>query len=718
MDKKYLEDLLLKMTLDEKISQMMQLSPIFFKGTEMQGEITGPMEELHLTEEIIRNAGSVLGSSSKKDMLQIQEAHMETNRLGIPLIFMADIIHGHKTIFPIPLALGASFSEEIVGEMARVSALEASASGHHVTFSPMVDLVRDPRWGRVMESTGEDPYLNSRLGAAMVKGYQGENLLEDHTRLAACVKHFAAYGAPQGGREYHTVDMSMREFYQNYLPAYKAALEAGAKMVMTSFNVLDGVPATMNKWLNRDVLRKELGFSGVLISDWGAVKEVMNHGTAANTKEAAKGAVLAGVDLEMMTECYITSLKALVESGEVAESLVDEAVMRMLVLKNDLGLFEDPYRGLKVSERTGDILSARNRQAARRVATESAVLLKNNQNILPLSTDQKVAFIGPLAESKDVLGGWVVYGEKSDAVSIYDAFSEKFSETKFVPTDYETISEADYKRAEDAAKDADVIVLCVGEKSEWSGEAASLATIRLPEAQYELCKRIAAANSSVVTVLFNGRPLDIKELVQNSEAVLDVFFPGTEAGNAIFDLLTGKVNPSGKLSMTIPQTTGQIPIFYNELRTGRPKTEQNAGEKYLSQYLDIPNEPLFPFGFGLSYTHFTLTDIKMKKEIAVGESLTVDVTIQNTGECAGSEVVQVYLFDVTASVSRPQKELKAFQKVYLESGEKTTLSFILNEKDFSFYLPDLKIVQEEGIHHVFVGTSSCDAKSFEVRVVR
>ncbi len=718
MNNNQLEDLLKKMTLDEKISQMMQLSPIFFEGTEMQGEITGPMEELNLTESIIQNAGSVLGSSSKKDMLQIQEAHMKTNRLGIPLIFMADIIHGHKTIFPIPLALGASFSEEMAREMARVSALEATASGHHVTFSPMVDLVRDPRWGRVMESTGEDPYLNSRLGAAMVHGYQGENLREDYTHLAACVKHFAAYGAPQGGREYHTVDMSKREFYQNYLPAYKAALEAGAKMVMTSFNVLEGVPATMNKWLNRDVLRQELGFSGVLISDWGAVKEVINHGTAEDTKEAAKGALLAGVDLEMMTECFITNLKELVETGEVAEELLDEAVMRMLVLKEELGLFEDPYRGLKQDSRGEDILSDRNRQVARRVATESAVLLKNNSNMLPLALDKKIALIGPLAESKDVLGGWVVYGEQKDAVSIADAFPGHFSATEIVSTDYEHISETVFQKAEEVAKNADVVVLCVGEKSEWSGEAASLATIRLPEAQYELAKRVAKANSAVVTVLFNGRPLDIHDLIDHSEAFLDVFFPGTEAGNAILDLLTGEVNPSGKLSMTIPQTTGQIPIFYNELRTGRPKTEQNAGEKYLSQYLDIPNEPLFPFGFGLSYTNFTLSDVEVANQIALSDTLHVKVTVQNTGECAGSEVIQVYLQDVTASVSRPLKELKAFQKVRLEPGEKTTLSFALTKEDFSFYLPDLRRVQEAGLHRLFIGTSSVDVKSFEVRVVR
>ncbi|WP_088825871.1 glycoside hydrolase family 3 N-terminal domain-containing protein [Listeria goaensis] len=718
MDKNQLEDLLGKMTLDEKISQMMQLSPIFFKGTEMQGEITGPMEELNLTESIIQNAGSVLGSSSKKDMLQIQEEHMKTNRLGIPLVFMADIIHGHKTIFPIPLALGASFSEEVASEMARVSALEATASGHHVTFSPMVDLVRDPRWGRVMESTGEDPHLNSRLGAAMVRGYQGGNLQEDYTRLAACVKHFAAYGAPQGGREYHTVDMSKREFYQNYLPAYQAALEAGAKMVMTSFNVLEGVPATMNKWLNRDVLRQELGFSGVLISDWGAVKEVINHGTAADTKEAAKGALLAGVDLEMMTECFITNLKELVETGEVSEGLLDEAVMRMLVLKEELGLFKDPYRGLKRDSRSGDILSDENRQVARNVAHESAVLLKNNANILPLAFNQKIALIGPLADSQDVLGGWVVYGEQKDAVSMADAFSGKFSATEIVSTDYEQISENVLQEAETAAKNADVVVLCVGEKSEWSGEAASLATIRLPEAQYELAKRVAKANSAVVTVLFNGRPLDIHDLVDHSEAVLDVFFPGTEAGNAIFDLLTGEVNPSGKLSMTIPQTTGQIPIFYNELRTGRPKTAQNAGEKYLSQYLDIPNEPLFPFGFGLSYTNFVLSEMEVADEIALADTLHVKVTVQNTGECAGSEVIQVYLQDITASVSRPLKELKAFQKVRLEPGEKTTLSFALTKEDFSFYLPDLTVAQEAGLHRVFIGTSSVDVKSFEVRVVR
>ncbi|EGC8265220.1 beta-glucosidase [Listeria monocytogenes] len=719
MKQEKVQDLVNQMTLDEKIAQCLQLSPFLFKGTNKNAELTGPLlQEMKLTDAHTENAGSVLGSSSALDMIGIQEAYLKTNRLGIPLVFMADVIHGYKTVFPIPLALGCSFDRETVRVMAEVSALEATADGHHVTFSPMLDLVRDPRWGRVMESTGEDPFLNSELGKAMVDGYQGDasKLHENLEQMAACVKHFAAYGAAEAGLEYNTVNMSTRELYQNYLPAYNAAIQAGAKLVMTAFNVVDGIPATMNKWLNRDVLRDEMGFDGVLISDWGAVAEVINHGTARNPKEAAQFSMEAGVDLEMMTTCYIHELKGLIEEGKLSESLLDEAVLRMLTLKNDLGLFEDPYRGLKNNDRTKDILTDDSRGKARAAGIESAVLLENKNRLLPLAKEAKIALVGPLAMSPDILGGWNVYGEEKDDINVETGLREVFETVEVVSTEYTELSEEDKVAVKAAVENMDVVVLALGEKNEWGGEAGSLATIRLPEAQYELAKFVQTLGKPVVITLFNGRPLEVKELAESSDALLELWFPGTEAGRVTADLLSGASNPSGKLSMSFPQTTGQIPVYYNHLRTGRPQTPENKGERYVSHYLDIPNEPFYPFGYGKSYSEFELKTSSLPKELNLGESLHVEVTIKNISDIAGKEVIQVYLQDVTASISRPVKELKAFEKVALQAGEEKTVRFELTSEAFSFYNQQLEKVQEPGLHRVFVGTSSEDVDVFEVEV--
>ncbi|MBC1735511.1 glycoside hydrolase family 3 C-terminal domain-containing protein [Listeria seeligeri] len=719
MKQENLTALLAEMTLDEKIAQCLQLSPFLFKGAKENVELTGPvLQEMKLTDTHTENAGSVLGSSSAEDMLGIQEAYLKTNRLGIPLIFMADVIHGYKTVFPIPLALGCSFDRETVRTMAEVAALEATADGHHVTFSPMLDLVRDPRWGRVMESTGEDPFLNSELGKAMVAGYQGDanKLNENKANLAACVKHFAAYGAAEAGLEYNTVNMSTRELYQNYLPAYEAAIHAGAKLVMTAFNVVDGVPATMNKWLNRDVLRKEMNFDGVLISDWGAVAEVINHGTARNPAEAAQFSMEAGVDMEMMTTCYIHELKSLIEANKLSESLVDEAVLRILQLKNDLGLFEDPYRGLKEKSRQTDILTPENRRKSREAGLESAVLLENKKQILPLAETTKIALIGPLATSNDILGGWNVYGDEKDGVNVETGLQEVFSELITVSTDYTTFTEEDKSTIAKAIQASEVVVLSLGEKNEWGGEAGSLATIRLPEAQYDLAKYVQSFGKPVVITLFNGRPLEVKELAEASDALLELWFPGTEAGRVTADLLVGKSNPSGKLSMSFPQTTGQIPVYYNHLRTGRPQTEANKGERYVSHYLDIPNEPYYPFGYGKSYSEFEWKTAELPKQIQLGESLEVKVTLKNKSQIAGKEVIQIYVQDVTATISRPVKELKAFEKVALQPGEEKTVTFKLTSEAFSFYNHQLEKVQEPGLHRIFVGTSSENVDTFEVEV--
>ncbi|EUJ26818.1 beta-glucosidase [Listeria grayi FSL F6-1183] len=488
-----MKNLLAQMTIEEKVAQCMQLSPFFFPGTKVEGEVTGPLAELELTEKDVQLVGSTLGSSSAEEMIAIQEKHLETSRLNIPLLFMADVIHGYKTVFPIPLALGASFDREAAEEMAAVSAKEATADGLHVNFSPMLDLVRDPRWGRVMESTGEDPYLNSELGVAMVRGYQGEtaDLEKDYTKMAATVKHFAAYGQPEGGREYNTVDMSNRELYQNYLPAYRAALDAGAKLVMTSFNVVDGVPATMNRWLNRDILRGEFGFDGVLISDWGAIQEVINHGTAADKREAAKLAMTAGVDIEMMTSCYMQNLQALIEDGELEATILDEAVLRILTLKEELGLFQDPYRGLKANDRQKEIFSEEHRNIARIIAAESAVLLENKAHTLPFAANQQVALVGPLADSNDVLGGWTVYGEKEQAVTLEAAFQETFTNPAIIPTPYTTLTETHKAAIKQAVEGSDIVIAAVGEKTEWEGEAG--------ESRNSSAPRIAISISGLLT---------------------------------------------------------------------------------------------------------------------------------------------------------------------------------------------------------------------------
>ncbi|AQY52118.1 beta-glucosidase [Listeria weihenstephanensis FSL R9-0317] len=708
MKKKELGQLLGRMTVAEKVGQLLQLAPMFYKGTITKGEITGPMAEMGITAEISERAGSVLGSATAIEMIAIQEAYLETNRLGIPLIFMADVVHGYKTIFPIPLAIGATWDVEAAEKMAAVSAKEATAAGLQVTFSPMVDLVRDPRWGRVMESTGEDPHLNSEFAASFVRGYQGdpELLSENYEKMAACVKHFAAYGAAEAGREYNTVDMSTRELYQNYLPAYVAALEAGSKLVMTAFNVVDGVPATGNEWLMRDVLRDELGFDGVLISDWGAVKEIINHGTAADSAEAAEQALRAGVDIEMMTTCYLENLEGMIADGTADVALVDEAVMRILELKNDVGLFEDPYRGLKgKQDRQTDILSAEHRDSAREIAADAMVLLKNVDGLLPLAVDTKIALVGPLAKTQDVLGAWSWLGDKEDAISVHDGMAKQFTQVDVAgAADTENVTEAEIAEMVRVAKDADVIVLALGESADRSGEANSIATIRLPETQYAMIEAIRAVGKPVVTVLFNGRPLDLHGLIEASDALVEAWFPGTEAGNAVADILAGRVNPNGKLPMSFPYTTGQIPVYYNHLNTGRPVDAADAQEHYVSQYIDIPNQPLFDFGFGLSYTTFAYTDLKISSDIITkSDTLTISVTVTNTGEVAGKEVVALYLQDLVGKVSRPRKELKRFSKIDLAPGEARVVTFCLTEEDLRYYKPNLDFTSDPGDFKLFIG---------------
>ncbi|WP_438756130.1 beta-glucosidase BglX [Enterococcus sp. AZ126] len=713
MEQKQLIDLLKQMTLEEKIGQLLQLAAEFY--SEKAEEKTGPMTDLGLTHEDINNAGTTLGISGAKEAIRVQKAYMENNRLGIPTILMADIIHGFRTIFPIPLGLGSSWDIEAAKKVAEVSAKEAAVSGLHVTFSPMVDLVRDPRWGRVMESTGEDPFLNSRFAEAFVKGYQGDDLKNDFFTVAACVKHFAAYGAAIGGRDYNTVNMSERQLRDSYLPGYKAALDAGAKLVMTSFNTVDGVPATGNKWLFREVLRKEFGFDGVVISDWGAVIELIPHGVAQDKKQAAELAIKAGVDIEMMTTCYIESLQELVEEKIVDEAVIDEAVLRILTLKNDLGLFENPHRGADVTLEKEVILSKEHRAIAREVARKSIVLLKN-ETILPLSKQEKVAIVGPAASSDDVIGVWSWQGKKEEAISLAQGVSQLDAEYVIGKEvfDYFEPSQAAINEAVTLAKEADKVVLALGEQDWMSGEASSRSDIRLPQAQLDLFKAVQEVNPNIIVTLYNGRPLDLQG-IDSAKAIVEAWFPGTEGGSALADILYGEYNPTARLSMSFPETVGQVPVYYNYDNTGRPY--KSGDEKYVTKYLDVSNFAKYPFGFGLSYSEFAYTDFTLSSdEMTPTETITVSITVENQSSITGQETVQLYIRDQVGEVVRPVKELKGFEKVTLQPYEKKNVQFTISEELLRYVHGDQTYASDAGMFDVMIGSNSRDTltKTFKL----
>ncbi|MCA0986948.1 glycoside hydrolase family 3 N-terminal domain-containing protein [Guptibacillus algicola] len=711
--------LLEKMTLEEKTAQLMQLATPFYKGAKDSGEITGPLEQLNIDEKHVRNSGSVLGASGSENIMNIQKTYLDESRLGIPLLFMSDIVHGYKTIFPVPLAIGCSWDLELAEKSAEVAAREAAVSGVHVTFAPMVDLVRDPRWGRVMESTGEDSHLNSEFARAFVRGFQGKDLTNDYEKVAACVKHFAAYGAAEGGRDYNTVDMSERELRETYLPAYKAALDEGCEMVMTAFNTVDGIPASGNKPLMRDLLRGEWGFDGVLISDWGAIKEMIPHGVAEDEREAALKSIEAGVDVEMMTSTYVHHLQQLVSENYITEEIINEAVLRILKLKDKLGLFENPYRGANPVLENEIVLCNHHRETARLLAQKSSVLLKND-SVLPLQKDQKVALIGPFAESEDILGPWSWLGSFDEAVTLKNGISSKLKESNLHSSkgcDVESWTEKEIEMAINTANEADVIVLALGEHSEMSGEAGCRADIRLPLAQLKLVEKIKELNKPVVTVLFNGRPLDLHGVIEESDAVLEAWYPGTEGGNAIADLLFGDANPSGRLAMSFPHSMGQVPVYYNHFNTGRPKGAPDAQIRYVSQYLDVPNEPMFPFGYGLSYSSFAYYDATISTDV-MKEEIEISVTVENTSERVGEEVVQLYVRDISGEVVRPMKELKDFKKVELKQGEARKITFILNEKQLRYHHADLTYKSDAGAFRAYIGSNSRDVIELPFQLVK
>lgn len=695
-----IKKLLSQMTVEEKIGQLVQLSADYLGDAD--ASVTGPWSDIGLSSDEIRTVGSVLNFCGAESVRKIQSDHLKNDRNKIPLLFMMDVIHGYKTIYPIPLALGASFDPKLVAECSEMASRESTAGGVSVTFTPMVDYVRDARWGRVMESCGEDPYLNGVMGAAQVRAFQGDDL-SDHEKMAACVKHFAAYGACEGGRDYNTVELSERAMRSYYLPAYKACIDAGAAMVMPSFNSLNGVPSIANKPLIQGILKGEWGFDGVIISDYGAVGELINHCVAKDLREAAYLAFSNSCDIEMMTVSYIKNLKQLIEEDVFTEEQLDRAVERVLNLKEALGLFDDPYRSSSPEKEASSCLTAKNREIARRAAEESAVLLKND-GTLPFSKDvKKIALIGPFADSGCILGSWSCWGDKNEAVTVKQGIAKLLPDAEITVAvgcgnKYDDTDRSGFAEAIKAAKEADAVVVCIGEPESYSGEASSRTDINITGVQEELARLVIEVNKNTAVLLFNGRPLVLTELSKYAPAILDMFFPGTEGGNAAARLLFGDANPCGKVSMSFPKALGQCPVYYNHYTTGRPKAvSDDIRQPYISGYLDCGNLPLYPFGYGLSYTGFKYESLTLDKgKIGKNEEITVSITVKNCGNCRGKEVVQLYLHDLVSSACRPVAELIGFEKTELAPNESKTIVFKVNEPMLRFYDQNCNFVSEAG----------------------
>lgn len=701
-----LKKLISNMTLEEKVGQLIQLNAVSFSDS--AAEITGPVQKWGIPAEWINKMGSTLNFSDANEMITIQKKHMENDRNGIPMLFMMDVIHGYRTIYPIPLGLAASFDPELVYDCSRMAAKEAAAGGVNVTFTPMVDYVRDARWGRVMETAGEDPYLACVMGATQVRAFQGSDL-SDKENIAACVKHYAAYGGAEAGRDYNTVELSERVLREYYMPAYKACIDAGVKMIMPSFNSLNGVPSIANKWLMQDVLKKEWRFDGVVISDYNALGELKVHGIAPDMREATKLAFANGCDIEMMSNGYYEHLCTLVREGVIDEKKVDAAVMRVLKLKKELGMFDDPYRGADPEREKALALSPEHRAIARRAASESAVLLKNN-GVLPFSKDvKKIAIIGHFADSNEIKGFWACHGKNEECVTVAEAVRAKLPNAEVVTAYgcaplWNDKSTEGFAEAIEAAKNADAVILCLGEPQTYSGEGNSRADIRLPGMQEELAKAVMAANSNCAMLIFNGRPLVLTD-VNECPAILEMWFPGSEGGNAAADLLFGDSVPCGKLTMSFPKHVGQCPIYYNHPNTGRPKwTAEDVHQAYASNYIGCGNRPLYCFGHGLSYTKLDyeameLSDTKMSAE----KPLAVKITVKNSGSYAAKETVQLYIRDLFASTVRPVQSLIAFEKIHLEAGEAKTVTFTVTEEMLRFYDASCKHVSEAGEFVIFTG---------------
>ncbi len=704
------KELLQKMTLEEKIGQLNQYSG--------DSEATGPITINPNKQSEIKNGqlGSMLNVKSVEHTQQFQELAMQS-RLKIPLLFGLDVVHGYKTTFPIPLAEAASWDLEAIELSARVAAVETSASGIHWTFAPMVDISRDPRWGRVMEGAGEDTYLGSKIAYARVKGFQGNNI-GDTDAVMACVKHFAAYGAAVGGRDYNSVDMSYRMLWETYLPPFKAALDAGAATFMNSFNDLNGIPATGNTYLQRDILKGKWNFKGFVVSDWGSIGEMIAHGYSKDSKEAAFQAITAGSDMDMESNAYRNNLAELVKENKISIDVIDDAVRRILYKKFELGLFDDPFKFSNPERQKAALTNLKHTKAAREVASKSIVLLKNDKNILPLSKDTKtIAFIGPMVKPKRINHGfWAINLKDVDStyiVSQWEGLQRKVGKnTKLLYAkgcSVEGTDKSGFKEAIAVAKKADVVILSIGEAFNMSGEAKSRSTIQLPGVQEDLIKELQKTGKPIVILINAGRPLVFNWTAENMPTIVYTWWLGSEAGNAIADVLFGDYNPSGKLPMTFPRTEGQIPIYYNHFNTGRPSI--NEDKVYKSTYIDLPNSPQFPFGFGLSYTTFQYSDLKLStQKIKSSETIEVTFKLTNSGKFEGEEVVQLYLRDKVGCVVRPIKELKDFEKVKLAVGETKTITFIIDKSKLSFYNDKLEYITEAGEFDLMIGSSSEDIR--------
>jgi beta-glucosidase len=712
-----IEALLKQMTIEEKIGQLNQ-----YTG---DNNATGPITINSNKQSEIKKGliGSMLNVLGTKYTRQYQELAMQS-RLKIPLIFGLDVIHGYKTTFPIPLAEAASWDMTAIELSARIAATEAAASGIHWTFAPMVDISRDPRWGRVMEGAGEDTYLGSKIAYARVKGFQGD--LGDVNSVMACVKHFAAYGAAVGGRDYNSVDMSNRMLWETYLPPFKAALDAGAATFMNSFNDLNGIPATGNTYLLRDILKGKWNFQGFVVSDWGSIGEMVNHGYVKDNKEAALAAITAGSDMDMESNAYRYNLEQLVKENKVPIALIDDAVKRILRKKFELGLFDDPYKFCSPEREKKELNNPEHTKAAREMAAKSIVLLKNERDVLPLSKGLKtIAFIGPMVKSKrDNHGFWSIDLKDIDStyiVSQWEGLENKVGKrTKILYAKgcgIEDNSKEGFADALHVASQAEVIILSIGENFNKSGEAKSKSNLHLPGVQEELIKELQKTGKPIVILINAGRPLVIDWIADNMPTIVYTWWLGSEAGNAIADVLFGDYNPSGKLPMSFPRTEGQIPIYYNHFNTGRPASNDTASG-YVSAYIDLKNSPKFPFGYGLSYTTFQYSDLKLsKKTMKNNETITVSVNISNTGSVKGEEVVQLYLRDKVGSVVRPIIELKDFQKITLNRGETKTIQFTIDNQKLSFYNNALEFASEPGDFDLMIGSSSEDIRlrdSFEL----
>jgi beta-glucosidase len=724
----FVSNLMKKMTLDEKIGQLNLLTP---GGGVLTGSVVNPDVESKIK---TGKVGGLFGIIGVDKIKQAQELAVTQSRLKIPLIFGSDIIHGYKTTFPIPLALSCSWDMNMMEQVAHLSAVEASADGLCWTFSPMVDVARDPRWGRVAEGAGEDPYLGSQIAKAMVKGYQGTDLTANNT-IMACVKHFALYGAAEGGRDYNTTDMSRVKMYEYYLPPYKAAIEAGVGSVMSSFNEIDGIPATANRWLMTDLLRKQWGFKGFVVTDYTAINEMIDHGIG-DLQNVSALALKAGVDMDMVGEGFLNTLKKSLQEKKITLADIDLACRRILEAKYKLGLFDDPYRYISTERAAKEVLSNDKREAARRFAARSCVLLKNSNGLLPLKKSGTIALIGPLANNKsNMLGTWAVSGDAQFSTTIFDGMKSVagnsvqvlYAKGANLTDDTALMKMANVfgekatidartpqqmiEEAVGMANQADVVVAVLGESSEFTGEAASRSDISLPESQRGLLDTLSRLGKPVVVVMMSGRPLVFHNELDQASAFLQAWFGGHETGNGIADVLFGNYNPSGKLTMSFPRNVGQVPVYYNYKRTGRPQAEGAPTQKFRSNYLDVANSPLLPFGYGLSYTTFTYSDIKLSSSsLSAGQTIRASVTVSNTGNYDGEEVVQMYIFDPVASVTQPVKKLKGFQKISLRKGESREVTFPITVEELKFFNTDLKWISEPGDFKVYIGTSSENVK--------